>query len=142
MLRRKDVQAELQVSTNQIAEVEKHHYYQVPTILTEIQHKRLSQLTLQSLDPRTVFLSALPKLMSLNTDRYDDWDFSDKFLDRGSDNWPHYYSHQNSHNADRLLKIRNLESRLRAKLNDKEEQQYFECLGKPFGNTWYAGKAD
>ena len=56
MLRREDVQAELQLSTNQIAEVKKHHYYLVPEILTEIQHKRLSQLALQTLDLEPVML--------------------------------------------------------------------------------------
>ena len=73
MLRREDVQDELKLSADQIAEVEHQHHYLVPEILTEIQHKRLSQLTLQTLDLRTIFLGALPKLMRLNTDRYDEF---------------------------------------------------------------------
>jgi hypothetical protein len=119
----------------------KHSWF-ISEILSTAQHRRFSQIALQTRDPRELFKHYLPKLIDLNTDRFDDWNFSDKFLDRGSDNWPHYYSNTRGYNEDQLAKFRNLESRFRAKLNDKEEQQYFEYLGKPFGKTWYVGPTE
>ncbi|MFT4557879.1 MAG: hypothetical protein ACI93T_000929 [Porticoccaceae bacterium] len=138
----KAIQAELQLTPEQVDKVKMKHSWFISEILSTAQHRRFSQIALQTRDPRELFRYCLPKLIDLNTDRFDDWNFSDKFLDRGSDNWPHYYSNTRGYNEDQLAKFRNLESRFRAKLNDKEEQQYFEYLGKPFGKTWYVGPTE
>lgn len=142
LLTDKGIQIELQLTSEQLDKVDKKHSWFIPEILSAAQHSRLSQIVLQSCDPRELFKYRLPKLIDLNTNRYDDWNFSDKFLDRGSDNWPHYYSNTRGYNEDALAKFRNLESRFRAKLNDTEEQKHFECLGKPFGKTWYVGPTE
>jgi len=139
----KTIQAELQLTSQQVDRVKTSHNWFISEILSDAQLRRLSQILLQTRDPRQIFKYYLPKLINLNTNRYDDWNFSDKFLKIGSEKWPHYfYPGSRSYNEDDMANLRNLESRFRAKLSNEEERQYFECMGKPFGKTWYMGPTE
>ena len=142
LINRKEVQLELRLSPEQIANVKANHCYLVPEILNNSQYQRLSQIELQTKDPRMIFPSYLPELIGIEKNRFDELLNPIGGHRQGSPEWPYYYSDTNEYDEDAITRFRDLEAKFRKKLTDEEEHQYYKCLGKPFGDTWYTGKPD
>lgn len=127
LLDRDDVRCELNLSLEAAARAKEIDPFRVVEVLKDWQFRRLCQISLQFADPRWVFAHGLP------------YPFQETLkLFPGEYSLPTYDIKKHSSDEWRV-KFQDVAEVMKKRLTEKQQQQFHECLGRPFGATWYSG---